>query len=60
MKRMYVFFTVLLLAYLAGAFYSLNFDISLWESETRGLVVVLGLFIGFAISSFPFIDELFK
>ncbi len=60
MKRVIIFLSVLILAYLCGVFYSLSFDISFWTKETRATVITLGMFTAFAISSFPYIDEITK
>ncbi len=60
MKRITIFFAILILAYLSGSFYSASFDVSIWELETRGTVVIAGLFIAFAVSTFPFIENIFE
>jgi hypothetical protein len=60
MKRIIIFFATLLIAYLSGAFYSASFNIADWEEVSRGTVVIFGLFVALAASSFPFIEEIFK
>jgi protein-S-isoprenylcysteine O-methyltransferase Ste14 len=57
MKRINIFFAILLLSYLCGSFYSVSFNISEWEESCRCVVIVVGLLIAFAVSSFPYIND---
>lgn len=60
MKRIIIFFAMLLLSYLCGSFYSASFNISEWEESCRGAAIIFGFIIAFAVSSFPFIEDIFE
>ena len=57
-SRIKIFFAILFLAYLFGAFYNVSFNISVWTEQSRIITLTFGGFFVIAIASFPFIDKL--
>jgi len=58
MKRIIIFFAILILAYLSGAFGNASFNIADWSEYSRVIVAVLGLFIASMIATCTFLDDL--
>jgi len=57
MKRVIIFFGLLIFFYLIGAFINVSFDISKWAIEFRGVISFLGVTMSFLFCTYPGIDD---
>lgn len=57
MKRIIIFFAILIFFYLTGSFINISFDASKWTMECRTVLCVIGIFSSAMVSTFPGLDD---